>query len=121
MQYNYAKTIYGNIPPELATSQDTLNSVCAAYNYDVYTAAFGMIHSNDNFPRYNNEVIEEARNYYSKSTNNSELLDGTLIISDYLGTDSDLVIPSEIDGKTVSTIDVNIILLVYYIAMITYK
>ena len=35
----------------------------------------------------------------------SELLDGTLIISDYLGTDSDLVIPSEIDGKTVSTID----------------
>ena len=37
----------------------------------------------------------------------SELLDGTLIISDYLGNDENLVIPSEIEGKVISKIDSN--------------
>lgn len=68
-QYNYAKVKYGNQTPEEATSQDILYTVCAAYNYDVYTVAFGVNYSYDGFPRYNYEVMEEAQKYYSNQNN----------------------------------------------------
>ena len=76
IQYNYAKTKYGIETPEDATSQKTKYDVCASFMYDVYTEAFGMHHDLDKFPRYNTEVLSEARNYY----NNKAKRDGRFLV-----------------------------------------
>lgn len=77
MQYNYAKTKYGLEAPEEGTSQNILHSVCAAYNYDVYSEAFGVKHDYDQFPRYNTEVTNAAIRYYANQNNPR---DGTYLI-----------------------------------------
>ena len=84
MQYNYAKTKYGIEAPEEGTSQDILHSVCAAYNYDVYSEAFGVKYDYDGFPRYNTEVTNAAIRYYSNQDNPR---DGTYLL--YLEKKSD--------------------------------
>ncbi len=83
-QYNYAKTTYGVLSPEDATSQDNKHVVCAAYTTDVYHEAFGMKRdSNDDsyyFPYYNFSILDEGEKYYKDNKSNSNKLKGQYLI-----------------------------------------
>ena len=76
IQYNYAKTSYPIGSPEEATEQDTNYSVCAAYTYSVYSEAFGIkyISGVSEFPRYNYDIINVAKDAYSKNQKDGKLL-----------------------------------------------
>lgn len=100
IQYNYAKTKYGFQSPEIATSQNILHMVCAAYAYDVYTEAFAMNHSESSdsikFPRYNTEVIAIGRNYYKNNVRNVEELTSGKFLIYYKGPNLDIPNPSDL-------------------------
>ncbi len=69
LQYNYARANYGTINPEDATSQNIEHLVCASYTYSTYVEAFGVNGVSQGFPRYNYDIVDQAREYYQAGEN----------------------------------------------------
>lgn len=87
IQYNFAKTKYGNPDgdqyPEDATSQDTFYAVCGAYAYDVYAEMLG---TSNNFPSYTLAYISDVKRHY-----NANDLDGNHVIYYYQQGETDYI------------------------------
>ena len=90
-QYNYAKALYYNLPPEEGTLQDNKYTVCAGYTHNVYNQAFGIKGSStymngdnsfkeNSFPQYNYHIIYAAQHAYKKIKSGSLTDNGNLLI-----------------------------------------
>ena len=90
-QYNYAKALYYNLPPEEGTVQDNKYTVCAGYTHNVYNQAFGIKGSStymngdnsfkeNSFPQYNYHIIYAAQHAYKKIKSGSLTDNGNLLI-----------------------------------------